>query len=285
MEMTLTDIHKEKKLDEENALREARRKEREEQHLYLNARVMTDRTFQEHTSTDLTTFDINEREPGCAKNFRVLRSSTIKDLATRVGTEIGQDPRRIRFWFMVNRQNKTVRPDQPITDVNQTIEQAHQKLSGTKTQEIRLWAEEAENVDANGDPIWPGLPVQQVNGAPKSDTILLFLKWFDIDNQTLKGIGHVYIGKERKVEDLVPLILQRMGWPDKLPSGDRTQLKLYEASFVFTLLFCVFLMFATGNKATNDRPYEGKANPESSRIARWGYYLLPKGVTSQGCPG
>lgn len=208
--------------------------------MYLNARVMTDRTFREHSSTDLTTFDINEREPGCAKNFRVLRSSTIKDLATRVGADIGQDPRRIRFWFMVNRQNKTVRPDQPITDVNQTIEQAHQKLSGTKTQEIRLWAEEADQVDAVGEPIWPGLPIQQANGLQKNDSILLFLKWFDIDNQALKCIGHVYIGKERKVEDLVPLILQKMGWPDKLPSGDRTQLKLYEVSFVFVFLRRIF---------------------------------------------
>ncbi|KFX95987.1 hypothetical protein V490_03572 [Pseudogymnoascus sp. VKM F-3557] len=223
-----TPSHLQKKLDEENALREARRKEREEQHLYLNARVMTDRTFREHSSTDLTTFDASEKEPGCAKNFRVLRSSTVKDLAARVGADIGQDPRRIRFWFMVNRQNKTVRPDQPITDVNQTVEQAHQKLSGTKTQEIRLWAEEAEEVDSTGEPIWPGLSAQQTNGSLKSDSILLFLKWFDIDNQALKCIGHVYIGKERKVEDLVPLILQKMGWPEKLPSGDRTQLKLYE---------------------------------------------------------
>lgn len=245
---------------------------------------MTDRTFQEHTSTDLTTFDANEKEPGCAKNFRVLRSSTVKDLAARVGADIGQDPRRIRFWFMVNRQNKTVRPDQPITDVNQTVEQAHQKLSGTKTQEIRLWAEEASDVDAAGDPIWPGLPIQQANGSIKSDSILLFLKWFDIENQALKCIGHVYIGKERKVEDLVPLILQKMGWPDKLPSGDRTQLKLYEAGFVLMLLYFRFLIFVTGDKATNDRPYEGKANTESSRIARWGYYLLPKSTKRQSCP-
>jgi ubiquitin carboxyl-terminal hydrolase 7 len=201
---------------------------------------MTDRTFKEHSSTDLTTFDVNEREPGCAKSFRVLRSSTIKDLANRVGADIGQDPRRIRFWFMVNRQNKTVRPDQPIIDVNQTVEQAHQKLSGTKTQEIRLWAEEAEEVDAAGEPIWPGLPSPQANGSQKSDSILLFLKWFDIDSQALRCIGHVYIGKERKVEDLVPLILHKMGWPDKLPSGDRTQLKLYEVRFLFMSVCRIF---------------------------------------------
>lgn len=200
--------------------------------MYLNARVMTDQTFRAHSGTDLTTFDIQEREPGSAKNYRVLRSSTIKDLATQVAEDIGQDPRRVRFWFMVNRQNKTIRPDQPLTDVNQTIEQAHQKLSGTKVQEIRLWAEEAEHVDENGEPIWPALSVQQVNGQPKSDSILLFLKWFDIENQTLRGIGHVHIGKEGKVEDLVPLILHKMEWPEKLPNGDRTQLKLYEASFI-----------------------------------------------------
>lgn len=195
---------------------------------------MTEETYRAHSGTDLTTFDIQEKEPGAARSYRVLRSSTIKDLATEVGQDIGQDPRRIRFWCMVNRQNKTIRPDQPLTDVSQTIEQAHQKLAGSKVQEIRLWAEVAEDVDVSGEPIWPG-PVSQQNGSQtKSDGILLFLKWFDVENQILRGIGHVYIGKERKVEDLVPLILKKMSWPEKSPSGDKTQLKLFEVSFTFT---------------------------------------------------
>jgi ubiquitin carboxyl-terminal hydrolase 7 len=131
---------------------------------------------------------------------------------------------------MVNRQNKTIRPDQPITEPKMTIEEVYMKLSGTKLQELRLWAEVAEDVDSKGDPIWPGL-VSQYAGtppSPKGDTILLLLKWFDIEHQILRGAGHLYVSKERKVEELVPHILKKMGWPEKNEAGEKTQLKLYE---------------------------------------------------------
>jgi len=54
------------------------------------------------------------------------------------------------------------------------------------------------------------------------------LKWFDVDGQALKGAGHLYISKEKKVEDLVTPILKRMGWAEKAPGGERVQLKLWE---------------------------------------------------------
>lgn len=216
-------------MDEEAALREARRKEREEQHLYLTARVVTEDTYRAHSGTDLATFESPDKDPGAARSYRVLRNSTIQDLASRVGQDIGHDPRVLRFWYMVNRQNRTIRPDQPLLDVNQTLEQSHQKLVGAKSQEIRLWVEVAEDIDEKGEPIWHGF--SYVNGAlVKSDSILLFLKWFDVDNQVLRGIGHVYIGKDRRVEELVPLILKKMGWPEKSSTDDSTQLKLYEVS-------------------------------------------------------
>jgi ubiquitin carboxyl-terminal hydrolase 7 len=131
---------------------------------------------------------------------------------------------------MVNRQNKTIRPDQPITDLKMTIEDVYLKLAGTKLQELRLWAEVLEDANLGNDHLG-SVSVSPQSGAGsllKSENILLFLKWFDIENQMLRGAGHLYMGKERKVEDLVPLILKKMGWPEKTPSGDKTQLRLYE---------------------------------------------------------
>jgi len=136
------------------------------------------------------------------------------------------------MWCMVNRQNKTTRPDQPIIDPSQTIEDAHSKLAGSKTQDLRLWAEAAEEVSSDGNPIWPAYQTLQNGVIPKSDLIVLFLKWFDVDEQALKGAGHIYISKEKKVEDLVPAILKRMGWPEKSSGGDRLKLKLYEVSLL-----------------------------------------------------
>lgn len=219
----------EKKLDEEAAYREARRREREEQHLYLGVRVITDDSFRAHGGIDLTNFDqSHDVEPAAARAYRLLRKSTIRELVEQVGEDTGIDSKRIRFWCMVNRQNKTTRPDQPITEPNMTIEDTYQKLAGNKTQDLRLWAEVAEEVDADGEAIWP----QSVqNGAiPRTDLIVIFLKWFDVENQLLTGVGYVYISREKKVEELVPLIMKRMGWPEKSPSGEKLQLRLYEVS-------------------------------------------------------
>jgi len=38
------------------------------------------------------------------------------------------------------------------------------------------------------------------------------LKYFDIENQTLQGMGHIYMDPADKVQDLAPQILQLMGW-------------------------------------------------------------------------
>lgn len=224
-----TPEHLQKKLDQEAALREQRRKEREEQHLYLGVRVITDDTFQQHGGTDLTVFDyLWSEDPAAARDYRLLRKSSVKELAETVGEDIGVDPRRIRFWCMVNRQNKTIRPDTPIVDFTLSIEEAHQRLAGSKGQDLRIWAEVAEEVDADGNAIWPATPGAPNGTAPKTDLIVLFLKQFDVDRQLLRGIGHIYISREKKVEDLVPAILKKMNWPDRTSSGDKTVLKLFE---------------------------------------------------------
>lgn len=219
-------------MDEEAAYREARRKEKEDAHLYLTVRVITDGTFRAHGGIDLTSFEGDPQEdPAVAKIYKLLRKTTIAELVERVGKDIEVDPKRLRMWCMVNRQNKTTRPDGPIMDSALSIEEAHSKLAGTKSSEFRLWAETADE-NADGIPTWPAYP-NLVNGVmPKSDLIVLFLKYFNIEEQCLQGVGHIYISKEKKVEDLAPVILERMGWPAK------TQLRLYEVSPRASLFYC-----------------------------------------------
>jgi len=224
-----TPPHLQKRLEEEAAERDAKKKEREESHLYLNVRVITDDTFQEYGGTDLTVFDSkHDVDPSAARAYRLLKKSTIQQLVDRIGEDTGSDPKKIRLWCMVNRQNKTVRPDMPITDPNMTIEEAHQKLAGNKLLDLRLWAEQAEEVTPEGDAIWPTFQSLQNGISSKSDLIVIFLKYFDIDEQTLKGVGHIYISREKKVEELVPSILKKMDWAEKSPSGEKLQLKLFE---------------------------------------------------------
>jgi ubiquitin carboxyl-terminal hydrolase 7 len=146
------------------------------------------------------------------------------ELVDTIATDIGQDPRRVRVWIMVNRQNKTIRPDQPVMDLRPTVEETYGRATAQRDQAFRLWVEVAEEVNAEGEAIWPTFQGQTNGVIVKNDLILLFLKWFDVESQVLRGLGHLYISKEKKVEELVPIILKKMGWGDKLPGDEKMML-------------------------------------------------------------
>ncbi|KAK3378288.1 hypothetical protein B0H63DRAFT_397552 [Podospora didyma] len=217
-----TPRHLQQKIEEEIALREAKRKEREEQHLYLGVKVITESSFRQHTGVDLTTFDVTqEQDPAAPKFYRILRTTTMQQVVETIAGDIGQDPGRIRLWIMVNRQNKTVRPDQPVMDLSPTVEETYNKAAAHRDQALRVWVEEAEEVNADGEAIWPTFQGQSNGVIVKNDLILLFLKMFDIESQTLRGIGHIYISSSKKTEELSSVILKKMGWGDKLPADEK----------------------------------------------------------------
>lgn len=215
-------------MDEEAAAREAKKREREEQHLYLPVKVITEETFKHHGGTDLTNFDANPADdPAAPKFYRTKKQTTIEELTAQIGQDLGEDPRKIRLWIMVNRQNKTTRPDQPIMDPRPTIDETYQRMATTtRDYALRVWAEVAEEVDAEGEAIWPTYQGNANGVIVKNDLILLFLKHFDAERQTLEGVGHIYVSKEKKVEELVPIIAKKMGWGDKLAAGE--QLAMWE---------------------------------------------------------
>jgi ubiquitin carboxyl-terminal hydrolase 7 len=221
----------EKRFDEEVALRKQKQKERDESHLYIGVKVITEETFQHHSGTDLTVFDTSPEADAAAPRFyREKRVTTTQDLVAKIAADLGQDPRAVRLWVMVNRQNKTIRPDQPIMDLKPSVEETFQRAAAHRDPSLRVWAEVAEEVNADGEAVWPTYQSQLNGVVVKNDLILLFLKYFDADAQTLRGIGHVYISKEKKVEELVPLIMKKMGWGEKLPGDEK--ISLWEVSVI-----------------------------------------------------
>lgn len=188
----------------------------------MMAKVITDDTFRQYGGTDLCSFDAYpDVDPSAPKTYRIRRSMTMEEFAAQVAEDLGQDPRRIRLWLMVNRQNKTIRPDQPIMDMRPTVEEVYSRSAAHRDSSLRVWVEYAEEFDSEGEPIWPSYQSQQNGAVVKNEAILLLLKHFDVEKQALRGVGHVYIGKEKKVEELVPLILDRMGWGEKMPADEK----------------------------------------------------------------
>jgi ubiquitin carboxyl-terminal hydrolase 7 len=226
--------HLQDRFEEETALKEARAKEQKEAHLYMMAKVVTPESFKNYGGTDMCSFESNpDTDVAAPKSYRIRRSMTMEEFSAQIAADIGQDPKRIRLWLMVNRQNRTVRPDQPIMDLTPTVEEIYARSAAHRDSALRLWVEVSNEVKENGDVAWPSFQSQPNGAVVKSDIILLLLKHFDVQAQTLNGVGHVYISKEKKVEDLVPFILEKMGWTEKV--AEEEKLLLWEVRNYYSI--------------------------------------------------
>ncbi|KAL9613274.1 MAG: hypothetical protein Q9167_002183 [Letrouitia subvulpina] len=198
--------HLARQLNEERAAQEKRRRDKEEQHLYLPVGVVTEENFKSHQGFDLTNWESDSDSPSSPQVFRVLRASTVGDFTKKVAETMQLPPDHIRLWAMVNRQNKTTRPDQPLPDLNMSMDEACTKFN-SRDKPFRLWVETASALE-DGKAVWANM--QPLPGI--SPPVLVFLKYFNTEAQTLKGVGHIFMRKNSKVSEMNPVIQHLMGW-------------------------------------------------------------------------
>lgn len=169
--------------------------------MYINVNVLTEESFREHHGFDLTSADLPAGDPALPKSYRILRATKVGDFTKQLAEERGLKPSDIRLWVMVNRQNKTTRPDQVIRDPEMTVERAYIRYA-TKGNPFQVWMEVVR----------PG-PDGSVPTPDPKETALVFLKHFDVPSQTLSGIGSIIVRKNQTVSELAPIILEKMKWP------------------------------------------------------------------------
>ena len=207
-------------IKEERALLERKKKDREEAHLYMNVSVATEDNFKAWQGADLVSWAGEDNDPAAPTVHRLLRSMTITDFTAHIAQQHNVEADLVRPWIMVNRQNGTVRPDHPLIWIDMTLQEAADKFS-TRNGGFRVFMEQTTR-NASGAPIWPAEEEQAVvpsspvtnGGSPPGahSPIVIFLKYFDVDKQSLSGIGHIYMSPLDKAQDLAPKILQVMGW-------------------------------------------------------------------------
>lgn len=209
------------RLAEERAALERKRKEREEAHLYMNVQVATESNFRSYQGFDLVDWKSTDQDEAVApKVMRCKKAMTLSEFNEQVAGETGTDADLIRPWVMVNRQNGTVRPDHPLNYATMTLEEANAKFS-TRAASFRLFIEQTTRGE-DGKPVWDTNVTPSSPPAQEQKPIIVFLKQFDHETQTLKGVGHTYMLQSQKVQDLAEPILKLMGWE----AG--TSLKLFE---------------------------------------------------------
>ncbi|PWN37589.1 putative ubiquitin-specific processing protease 21 [Meira miltonrushii] len=203
-----TPAHLRERLEQERIQMEARKREREEQHLYLTVKVINEDTFKLHQGFDLATFEERNLPASDLPSFRVLKNEPFLLFKSKLAQQFGLDEAAMRLWVLVNRQNKTVRPDTvvPENDPNLTLETVRDRMA-SRQNDLRLYLEM----------MGPNDQIDKSQGP-----IMIFLKYFDVSRQSLTGVGRVYVSKNQKVSDLVPTINQLMLWPPTV------QLRLYE---------------------------------------------------------
>jgi ubiquitin carboxyl-terminal hydrolase 7 len=212
------------KYAEERAAAERRKKERDEAHLYMDIFVATDDNFRHYQGFDIVPFAKSDLidDKAYPKPHRVKKKALLSEFVAQVAEDIGVDAQFLRPWSMVGRQNGTIRPDSAIsTDTDITVEECYAKYQHKGT--LRLWMEQCEK-DESGKPI---IVINNPELQGKEKQILLFVKFFDVDKQTLYGVGHFYAGHHDKVSDLSPQILKLLNWPPG------TNYRIFEVSWIF----------------------------------------------------
>jgi len=191
-----------------------RKRERDEQHLYLTAKVITDDGFRLHQGFDLATFDENRSLPQTELfTARVLKTQTFIDFKRELLQNLNVPEGETKLWVLVNRQNKTVRPDAavPEDDPTLTMEVVRDRMA-SRQHDLKLYLEYQK----------PGEMQRWAATYPNESPIMVFVKHFSLEEQTLLGLGHFYVHRHLKVSDLVNMINEHMHYPPG------TALKIYE---------------------------------------------------------
>ncbi|KKZ67478.1 hypothetical protein EMCG_06855 [[Emmonsia] crescens] len=182
-------------LVEDRETAERLKKEKEEQHLYLLINLISATHFRFHSGFDLTSADLGNGD----MTLRVRKETLVRDFTQKVAEKMGLEPGRITLWVLINRQNGTRRPHERLLRANIKIEQAFLDAGFIRTN-YQIWVEviHAET----------GVPVPATSG---EDTILIFVKNFDVVKQTLRGIASLCVRKDSIVR---PHLLALMEWSE-----------------------------------------------------------------------
>jgi ubiquitin carboxyl-terminal hydrolase 7 len=208
--------HLKKRFEEDQKLREEKKKEAAEAHLYTTLKVAVEEDLKQHPveKFDLVDFDN-------IKSHKILKKSSIREFKAKAEELWGIPQNKQRYWPVIRRRNKTLRPDKAYSAADEEKRKftvpftlfLFQTYSPTflvfialsilkPQQEYKMFLETSTVPDVGPD------GQASVNFFPPlgSNDILLFLKYFDTTAKKLEFVGHKVLSSSIKPEDLLPLL-------------------------------------------------------------------------------
>ncbi|GAQ84171.1 Ubiquitin carboxyl-terminal hydrolase [Klebsormidium nitens] len=199
------------KEEEEKAIK---KKNKAEEHMYTLIKVATEEDIRAQIGTT-THFDLVNYDS--IKVHRVKKQTPFQDFKAQIAEELGIPVALQRYWVWAKRQNKTNRPNRPLTAVEeaQTVQQlkdSHMKMPLT---ELRLFLE-APVLREDLKQLPQALPERT------KEDILMFFKLYDPEKETLQYVGSLYVRLSSRPTEVMGRINRLAGFPEDQP------IKLFE---------------------------------------------------------
>jgi ubiquitin carboxyl-terminal hydrolase 7 len=230
-------VHLKGRFDAEEQAEELKKKEKAEAHLYMTLRVATDNDLRSHVKFDLVRFEN-------VKEFRVKKASSLKDFKKVVHEQYGVPPEHQRYWNWVSRQNKTYRPDAPLThaeeelaledltkhsvelklflETSSSVLPAHAPEANTPTtvsnnatnnKETTPTTTTTTTIANNKDNHTPHTPFPPLH----DEDIFVFFKHYEPATETLQFVGRAIVRCSLKPPDLYQMMNNMAGLPLHTP--------------------------------------------------------------------
>lgn len=247
-----------KRFHEEERATARRKKMQQTEHLYMTLRIASDWTVSKLKKITKT-MDFSSFSNNSCVRIRIKRTATIRQLYQRIYAFKGVPVHRQRLWKVITRENRTNRPDSPLTDelldmpVNILIDEDAspkspvrlylQILSESSAKKVVLhrhfWSEftppeheeqdegKQEGGDDEEEDYAAILPLEECEFAPSVDPhdIMLFIKCYDVTKKLghrLEYKGNLLIDARKTGADLERAIKEALDIPPT------TRLRLYE---------------------------------------------------------
>ncbi|KAI8330654.1 hypothetical protein EDC96DRAFT_452112 [Choanephora cucurbitarum] len=202
-----------RRLDDERATIEKRKQDRQDMHLNVKVAVVTDESFTDYQGFNLAVFDDRYLEVSPHVDvFKTPKTEKISVLKQQLMDHYHLEPNQFRLWSILFRQNKTVRVDHTLTpaDERSTVEKMREKTCANALANgfTKFYLEVAEK-----DTILPPL---------KNDQMLVFVKYFDVKTQKIRGLGHIFVSLNEKIGAILSVLVEKAGLPKS------TSIQLFE---------------------------------------------------------
>ena len=204
-EVTTNDIpsHLAQSLRKEHELKEKAAKETAERHLYLRVHLLRHQDIAKYQG-----FDLGDDSEDCAvPDVKVKKDLLWGELCEEIARANGLEVRQIRLWSFCRRQNKTVRPDTVIPfekHRNDTVESVYVHFSRLFS-ELLLYLEILPVIDNV-------VPMEIIH----EDEAAIFIKYFDVESQTMEYLGNIVVKTGIRGNDLIPILRKLKQFPDDL---------------------------------------------------------------------